>query len=128
MDRAIMRTLICMLILAVLSALALQAQDLSAENRDKYYRIEELIDLIEQAREAGMSEEDLRNLEIRDGDKVINVYDYIEQERLERLRKKKLLEELLSKKFLTVNDIYDELIKSEPEEIQKLREELASER
>lgn len=123
-----MRTLICMLILAILSAHALQAQDLSAENRDKYYKIEELIDLIEQAREAGMSEEDLRNLEIRDGDKEINVYDYIEQERLERLRKKKLLEELLSKKFLTVNDIYDELIKSEPEEIQKLREELVSER
>lgn len=104
------------------------AQDFANTSRDKYYKIEELIKLIERAREAGMSEEDLKSLEIRDGDKEINVLDYIEQEKLERLKKEAALKALLEKNFLTVNDIYKELIKTEPEVIQQLREELVSER
>ena len=100
----------------------------SNDIRRQFYSIEELIKLIERAREAGMSDEELGKLELRDGDKVINVQDYITEERLRRLRKEEKLREFLSKKFLTVNDIYGELIKSEPEVIEKLREELVSER
>ncbi len=75
-----------------------------------------------------MSDESIRNMEIRDGDKKINLFDYIEQEKLDRLKNQEYLKELMNKNFLTVNDIYKELIKTEPEVIQKLREELVSER
>jgi len=98
------------------------------QGRRKFYDIAELIKLIERAREAGMSDEDLAKLEIRDGDKVINVMEYkAEFERLEKLKDERL-RKFLSKKFLTVNDIFKELIVSEPETIKKLREELVSER
>ncbi len=96
--------------------------------RRKFYSIEELIRLIERGRESGMSEEALGKLELRDGDKQINVLDYIEKEKLKKLKKDKKLKELLEKKFLTVNDIYGELIKQEPRVIEQLREELVSER
>jgi DNA-binding transcriptional MerR regulator len=104
------------------------AQESINTGRRKYYRVEELIKLIQRAREAGMSDESIRKMEIRDGDKEINLLDYIEQEKLDRLKSQEYLKELMSKNFLTVNDIYRELIKTEPEVIQKLREELVSER
>lgn len=104
------------------------AQDQQNTGRRKYYSVEQLILLIERAREAGVSEENLKKMEIRDGDKEINVFDYIAREKMEKLKKDKILKDLLSKKFLTVNDIYSELVKSEPQVIQKLREELVSER
>jgi hypothetical protein len=97
-------------------------------DRKKFYKIAELIKLIEKAREAGISEEDLAKLELRDGDKKINVMDYMEEfERLKRSKDERL-KRFLSKKFLTVHDIYNELIISEPGVIKKLREELVSER
>ncbi|MCP4756555.1 MAG: hypothetical protein GY866_37305 [Proteobacteria bacterium] len=99
-----------------------------ANNREKFNRIPELIKLIQRARDAGMSDEDLKNLELRDGDKTFNVNDYIEDsKRIERTKDDKL-KRFLSKKFLTVNDIFKELIVSEPGVIKKLREELVSER
>lgn len=104
------------------------AQGTGSAMRNKYYSVEELIDLIERARDAGMTDENLLKLEIRDGDKQINVMDYIEQQKLDQIKKDKMMAELLSKKFLTVNDIYKELIKLEPEVIEQLRENLVSER
>ena len=125
-----MRFISVLVVTILLSCSFLYAQDSGNSNtgRRKFYSVEELIKLIEQAREAGMSEEDLKSMEIIDGDQEINVLDYIEQKRLQRLLKDKKLKELLSKNFLTVNDIYKELIKTEPNVIQKLREELVSER
>lgn len=114
----------------ILASFAIQgyAQDVDSSGRRKFYSIAELIRIIERAREAGMSEAELRKLELRDGDKQINVLDYIEQEKLRRLQKDKKIGQILNKKFLTINDIYNELIKSEPEVIERLREELVSER
>jgi hypothetical protein len=123
-----MRFLSILLIALLLAGPLLFAQDSGNTGRRKFYNVEELIRLIEQAREAGMSEEDLQNMEIIDGDQEINVMEYIEKKRLARLLKNQRLKELLSKNFLTVNDIYKELIKTEPSVIQKLREELVSER
>ncbi len=123
-----MKILSILLVAFLIATSFLYAQESINTGRRKFYNVEELIRLIEQAREAGMSEEELRNLEIIDGDQEINVMEYIEQKRLARLLKDKKLKELLSKNFLTVNDIYRELIKTEPEVIKKLREELVSER
>lgn len=101
-----------------------------SENSDrrKFYNIAELVKIIERARKAGFSDEDLKKLELRDGDQMINIMDYMED--LERLRKlkDKRLQEFLNKRFLTVKDIYNELVATEPEVIKKLREELVSER
>ena len=123
-----MKHLFLFLLMTLLLLSSGQAQERENTGRRKYYSVEELILLIERAREAGVSEENLKKLEIRDGDREINVFDYIAQEKMERLKKDKILKDLLSKRFLTVNDIYTELIKSEPQVIQKLREELVSER
>ena len=106
--------------------------DISAQSensgRRKFYNIAELVKIIETARKAGFSDEDLKKLELRDGDQMINIMDYMEE--LERIRKlkDKRLQEFLSKRFLTVKDIYNELIATEPDVIKKLREELVSER
>ncbi len=121
------RVIIFLILILVLPPLAF-SQSSYDSGRAKYYKVEELIELIDRAREAGISDEELKLLEIRDGDKQINVFDYIKEKELTRLNKEERLKELLSKKYLTVNDIYGELIKSEPEVIQKLREELVSER
>lgn len=104
------------------------AQQQSYEARRQFYKLNELIRIIDQAREAGMSDEDLKNLELHDGDRKINVLEYIAE--LERLKamKDKELEKFLSKKFLTINDIFNELIVSEPSVIKKLRERLVSDR
>ncbi len=123
-----MRIIIIVLIVTLVLTSTVFTQDLTNTGRRKYYSVEELIKLIQKAREAGLSEDSIRNMEIRDGDKEINLLDYIEQEKLDRLKSNEYLKELLSKNFLTVNDIYRELIKTEPEVIQRLREELVSER
>lgn len=130
---SIYRKILTAICLAVFSTLCLIpsgsfAQDQSYQSRRQFYKLSELLRIIDQAREAGMSDEDLKNLELHDGDRKINVLEYIAE--LERLKamKDKELEEFLSKKFLTVNDIFDELVVSEPEVIQKLRERLVSDR
>lgn len=125
-------------------------------NRKQFLDIDELTKLIKKAKEVGMSDEDLRNItipydetEISDfiktakeagisdtdlkriipeGKREIVVIEYINLiERLTKLKEEKL-KEFLSKKFLTVNDVFKELVVNEPETIQKLREELVSER
>jgi len=105
----------------------LTAQDENTGRR-QFYNIAKLVKIIEDARKAGFSDEELKKLELRDGDQVINIMDYMEE--LERIRKLKdqRLQEFLNKRFLTVKDIYNELIAAEPEVIKKLREELVSER
>ncbi len=123
-----MKYLIILILLMFVTPLNTYSQETYDSGRSKFYKVDELIELIDRAREAGVSDEELKKLKIRDGDKEINVLDYIREDRLARLKKEKRLKELLSKKYLTVNDIYGELIKSEPEVIQKLREELVSER
>jgi len=123
----IRKVLIIMGILFLFSTAGV-ADEVANAGRRKFYSIAELIRLIERARESGMSEEDLRKLELRDGDQQINVLDYIEKEKLGQLKKDKKMKDLLEKKFLTINDIYNELIKQEPGVIEQLREELVSER
>ncbi|MBU2646695.1 hypothetical protein KKI24_18445 [bacterium] len=104
------------------------SQQQSNQARRQFYNLEELIKIIDRARESGMSDEDLKKLELHDGERKINVLEYMAE--LERLRamKDKELEIFLSKKFLTINDIFNELIVSEPNVIKKLREKLVSDR
>ncbi len=123
-------TALCLLLVSACS-LAFSAgysQARSQQARRQFYNLNELIRIIDQAREAGMSDEDLKSLELHDGNRKINVLEYMAE--LERLKamKDKELEDFLSKKFLTINDIFNELIVSEPKVIKKLREKLVSDR
>ncbi|MDH5561695.1 MAG: hypothetical protein OEY59_12670 [Deltaproteobacteria bacterium] len=102
------------------------AQQSYGEKRSKFYQISELIRLIEKAREAGFSEEDLRKMTINDANFSINVMEFIEKSRLKERLKKEKLDAFKKKKFLTIIDIFDELIVMEPEVLGKLREELVS--
>jgi hypothetical protein len=104
------------------------SQERSYEARRQFYAVENLIKIIEQARAAGMSDEEIQKMTIPVDGRDKSIVDYLAE--LERLRalKNKELEDFLSKKFLTINDIFNELIISEPKVIQKLREELVSDR
>lgn len=123
-------TAICLLLFSTcfLAVSAGFSQEQSYRASRQFYNLKELIRIIDQAREAGMSDEDLKSLELHDGNRKINVMEYIAE--LERLKamKDKELEDFLSKKFLTINDIFNELIVSEPNVIKKLRERLVSDR
>jgi len=119
---------ISILFLPLMTAPTGLGQEQSHQASRQFYKLNELLRIIDQARDAGMSDEELKNLELHDGDRKINVLEYIAE--LERLKamKDKELEAFLNKKFLTINDIFNELIVSEPKVIKKLRERLVSDR
>lgn len=118
----------CLIIgLLFFMALPLLSQQ-GSTGRKQFYNLVELTKLIQRAREAGFSEEELRNLEIIDAGRTINVTDYMN----EILNRQKIadqkLKDFLGKRFLTVGDVYNEMVKLEPNILIKLREELVSER
>jgi hypothetical protein len=114
-------------ILITLSFLLTGTVSIAQEGRrDMYYDLVELSKLIEISREAGFSEQQLRGLEIRDGSRTVNVMEYIHRIESKKLQKKEALKNFLSKQFLTVQDIYDEMLKLEPDTLIQLREELVS--
>ncbi len=100
----------------------------SGFDRRQFYDIIELTKIIEKARDAGFSEEQIARLELRDGDTTINVKDYLDEIKRRKLLRDKKLKEFLSKNFLTVRDIFKELLVLEPDKLAKLREELVSDR
>jgi len=94
--------------------------------KNKFYDIVDLIQLIEKAREAGFTDEELKTLTIRDGDKTLYAMQYIqEQEKLKAL-KLKHAEAILKKQYLTVQDILNDLIALEPKQLKQFRDELAN--
>ena len=109
------------------STLPAQAQTVKS-NRNQFYSVVELTRLIQRAKEAGFSDDEIANLQIKDGDQVINVKEYIERIENKKIFKQQQLEAFKKKKFLTINDIYTELVKLEPDVLTRLREELVSER
>ena len=94
--------------------------------REMYYDMVELSKLIEISREAGFSDEQLRRMEIRDGDRTINIAEYLRKIERKKTIKDEAVKEFLKKKFLTVQDIYNEMLKLEPTTLIKVREELVS--
>ena len=120
-------------LLAILSLLSLvwitpQIDAKEGYNREQFYDIVELTNIIENAREAGLSEKQIAKLEVRGDGKTINVKEYLEDILRRKRIKDKRLQEFLKKKFLTVGDVFKELLVMEPAVLSKLREELISER
>lgn len=96
--------------------------------RRQFYDLVELTKIIQRARDAGFSEEELKNLELKEAGTTINVYDYMNEILARRRIEDEKLKAFLSKKFLTVGDVYQEMVDLEPDVLTKLREELVSER
>lgn len=93
-------------------------------DRSQFKRIAELIRIIETARDAGLSEEEIRGLTIQDGSKSVNLLDYIEAIREEERMRIRRMEEFKKKQFLTEKDLFKELLNKEREELSQLREKL----
>ncbi|PCI29582.1 MAG: hypothetical protein COB67_03660 [SAR324 cluster bacterium] len=110
--------------LGLQSVIIAQEQD----PRRQFYDVVELTKLIEKAREAGFSDEQIARLELRDGGRTVNVQAYMESLRQKKSMRDEKLQNFLNKKFLTVQDIFKELLILEPSVLIRLREELVSER
>ena len=96
--------------------------------RRQFYDLVELTKIIQRARDAGFSEEELKNLELKDAGTTINVYDYMNEILARQRIEDEKLKDFLSKRFLTVGDVYQEMVNLEPDALTKLSEELVSER
>jgi len=118
-----MKTIVSLLILFLLLGATAQA-----EQRNQYTKPKALNKLIERARDAGISDEALKNLDMREqGGTRINVLRYIEEFESKKRVKEEELKTFLDKRFLTVNDIFKELVDHEEHQLIELREELVSE-
>ncbi|MDT8446908.1 MAG: hypothetical protein RRB13_08470 [bacterium] len=118
------KLILCLLLLVFTAPL--MAQSVVVDQRDQFRDIENLIKLIEKARENGLSDEEIKQLNLREQGGDINVMEYIEAFRLKKRLKDQKLQAFLEKRFLTVTDIFNELVNMEPEQLEKLREELTS--
>lgn len=96
-------------------------------DRNQFHKVIELTKLIQKAKEAGFSDDDIKNMQIKDGEQVINVVDYISKIENKKIFEQKKLNDFKKKRFLTMKDIFSELIKLEPDVLTRLREELIGE-
>jgi hypothetical protein len=87
--------------------------------------VQELLTLIEAARQAGLTEDQIRQLTVIDEEgNSINAWDYL-QSQLEAKRKQEALErEERTKVYLTVRDVFADLRKRETQDLDRLRQEL----
>lgn len=122
-----MHRLIILSVVFILSFGTAMGAETLFETRQKFTKIENLIKLIERYRDAGFTDEQINQMELSDGKGRINVEEYIRKYRLAEKARQDALKAFLSKKFLTVQDIYSELATMEPENLTHLREELVSE-
>jgi hypothetical protein len=105
------------------SALPVSSQTRS--NKPPKPPVQELIQLIEAARQAGLTEEQIRELTLQDEEgNSLNAWDYL-QAQLETKRKLEARErELRTKVYLTVRDVFADLRKGETQDLNMLREQL----
>lgn len=99
-------------------------EDETEEAKQRADNLREMENLIRVAREAGFNEDELRDITVeRDGEKI-NVWDFVQTEK-ERLALAKKEEEVAAKKrFITVNDITEDLNQRESRQISNLRDRL----
>jgi hypothetical protein len=99
---------------------ALQQEDLN----QGFYDLQELIRLIEIARESGFSEEQIREITIEDQGRVINAWEYLKEIQARRAAEEQRIREQESRVYLTVQDVVEDLMKMEQKDLHQLRESL----
>jgi DNA-binding transcriptional MerR regulator len=109
-------------VLGLMVAAPVQTQQVEQEG---FRDVVELRRLMEVAREAGFSDEEMREITIEDDEgNIINVWKYLEEvERKKRLEaeKRKAQQEKI---YLTVQDVFTELQKDEPDDLTRLRSKI----
>jgi DNA segregation ATPase FtsK/SpoIIIE-like protein len=123
-----MRRLVAVLAFGFLGLMLGSALPVSSQTRpNKPARppIQELLTLIEAARQAGLTEDQIRQLTLIDEEgNSINAWDYL-QGQLEAKRKQEAFElEQRTKVYLTVRDVFADLRKRESQDLDQLREQL----
>lgn len=108
---------------AALPAAAQQAPEAGQEEREGFYRIEELERLFRMARESGFTEEQIREITIGDDGREINAWDYLQRLKRRRAQAREEEREKREAKYLTVQDIFAELDEDREEELTRIREE-----
>jgi len=109
------------------SAARVKTPEPTLEQRTKFKNVEDLLKLIEKAREAGISDEELKKLDLNNEEGQVSVLEYIEEFKKVKRLKDQELQDFMEKRFLTVGDIFKELVDMEPSKLKTLREELVSE-
>lgn len=100
---------------------AAYAQD---EKREGFYNVEELKRLLEVARESGFTEKELREITVEDGDKVINVWDFLKEYERKKRERAARLKAQQEKVYLTVQDVVEDLEKEQPKDLTRLRDKI----
>ncbi|MBF0287500.1 MAG: hypothetical protein HQM14_06750 [SAR324 cluster bacterium] len=99
-------------------------EEQTEEIKERLKDLRELQKLIDVARTAGFTDEELQEITIERGGETINVWNFVIQEK-ERFKKAKKAKEAASKKkYITVKDITDDLTQKEINQISNLRESL----
>lgn len=96
-------------------------------NREQFLEVNNLLKMIQRMRDAGFTDEQIQQLDIKEGGRKINVMAYIEELRKTKEGRDAKVQAFLNKNFLTVKDLFDELSTLEPETLAKLRDELVGE-
>ena len=93
------------------------------EEKEREKFIAEMETLIKAAQDAGFSEQDIREMTITRKGKTINVWEFLEQERLNRKREKRR-SFVPRDRYLTVMDITSELQSLESRDLDTLRKKM----
>jgi len=121
-----MKTIICILIVCLSIPSLLFSAEPSLTQRRQFQNIDALIALIEKARDAGISDDEIKKLQLNLKDKDVDVLEYIEAFRRRKRLADQKNKDFLATRFLTVSDIFNELVDMEPDRLENLREELIS--
>ncbi|MBG56220.1 MAG: hypothetical protein CL935_03710 [Deltaproteobacteria bacterium] len=91
--------------------------------RDRQKFVKEMQALLEAAKKSGFSEKQIREISVTNEGKPVNVWDFLEQEKLrqkkESLAKKKIV---IRERYLSVMDIINELESSETRKLDTLKD------
>ena len=93
------------------------------EEKERKKFLTEMETLIKAAQDAGFSEQDIREMTITRKSKTINVWEFLEQERLKRKRKERR-RFIPRDRYLTVMDITSELQSLESRDLDTLRKKI----
>jgi len=95
-----------------------------APPREGFLDLQELIRLLEVAKESGFTEEQLKDITVEDEGRLINAWEYVQEQRRKAEATAKARQERESRVYLTVKDVVKELMELEPKDLRKLRDEL----
>ena len=107
-----------------IGATDIDLEDETEEAKLRARTLREMENLIAVAKEAGFTEEELKEITVeREGEKI-NVWEFIQQEKERLAMAKKAQEEAAKKRYITVQDITEDLILKESDQISNLRDNL----